>query len=276
MLILDGAWGTELQARGLAPGELPDSWNLTHPDKVADVARAYAEAGSDIILTNTFRSNRIALGRERFDVFELNRAGLAISRLAGPRVFASIGPSGKLRGDVSEEELIACFAEQAEALSGADALVIETMSDLQEAAIAVRAAKRTGLPVVASMVFDTGRNKDRTMMGDTPEKCAETLAGAGADIIGANCGHGVELYVRICERLRAATELPLWIKPNAGMPELEDGRPVYRTTPEEFAGFLPVLLSSGAAYVGGCCGTTPEFISALVKSRAEMQQCASS
>ena len=114
------------------------------------------------------------------------------------------------------------------------------------------------------------------MMGDTPERCAEALAEAGADIIGANCGVGIDAYVEICKRLRAATDRPLWIKPNAGMPELEDGRPVYRTTAEEFAKFLPALASAGAAYVGGCCGTTPAFIRALVRVRAETEQCASS
>jgi methionine synthase I (cobalamin-dependent) len=270
MLITDGAWGTQLQARGLAIGELPDAWNLAWPDRVAEVAREYAAAGSDIILTNTFRANRISLaGHGLSDQVEaINRAGVEISRSAGaPRVFASIGPSGKLRGDVSEPELYDAFAEQAAALTAADGLVVETMADLEEAVIAVRAAKTTGLLVVACMVFDTGRQKDRTMMGDTPESAASALAENGADVIGANCGLGVEGYVRIAERLRAAADRPIWIKPNAGLPELVDGSPVYRTAPEEFASFLPALAAAGAAYAGGCCGTTPAFIRALVKAR---------
>jgi methionine synthase I (cobalamin-dependent) len=277
MRITDGAWGTQLQARGLALGELPDAWNLSHPERVAEVARAYAEAGSDVILTNTFRANRISLAAHGLAdrLAEINRAGVDISRSGGaPQVFASIGPSGKLRGDISGQELYEAFAEQAAALTAADALVVETMSDLEEAVIAVKAAKTAGLPVVACMVYDTGRNKDRTMMGDTPERAASILAEAGADIIGANCGLGIEAYVRICERLRAATDRPVWIKPNAGLPELVDGRPVYRTAPEEFAAFLPALAAAGAAYLGGCCGTTPEFIRALGKARG-MQQNAS-
>jgi 5-methyltetrahydrofolate--homocysteine methyltransferase len=164
-----------------SPGEAPDLWNLTHPKEVAAVARAYVEAGSEIILTNTFGANRIRLtesgGADRLK--EINLAGVALSRkAAGKRalVFASIGPSGKLltNGDVTEEELRAAFTEQAEALvlGGADGLVLETMQDLEEAKLAVAAAKATGLPVVASMVFDSGKDKDRTMMGTTPEQAA--------------------------------------------------------------------------------------------------------
>jgi methionine synthase I (cobalamin-dependent) len=184
-----------------------------------------------------------------------------------------MGPSGKMRGDVSEDELLAAFSEQAAALVEADGIVIETMSDVEEAVIAVRAAQRAGLPVVACMVFDTGRNKDRTMMGQTPEQAAAALTAAGADVIGANCGAGMEAYVRVCERLRAAVGSPVWIKPNAGLPELVDGQPVYRTTPEEFAARLPALERAGAGYVGGCCGATPEFIRALVEARSRGFAC---
>jgi len=271
VILTDGAWGTELQALGLGPDELPDLWNLAHPERVEQVARAYVEAGSEIILTNTFRANRLAAGGRILppELAEVNRAGVEISRRAAAgraRVFASIGPSGKLllEGAVTEDELRAAFSEQAEALgaSGADGLVIETMSDLTEAAIAVAAAKTTGLVVVACMVFDSGKNRDRTMMGVTPEQAAEALAAAGADVIGANCGNGIAGYVPICARLRAATGLPVWIKPNAGLPELEGGRVVYRTSPEEFARHVPELVGAGADYIGGCCGTNPEFIRA--------------
>jgi 5-methyltetrahydrofolate--homocysteine methyltransferase len=271
-VITDGAWGTQLQALGLLAGELPDGWNLSHPELVEDVARAYVEAGSRVILTNTFRSNRITLaGRGLADkAAEINKAGVEISRrAAGDRtyVFASMGPSGKLlvTGEVTADQLCAAFAEQAAALAdaGADAIVVETMSDLAEARLAVEAARGAGLPVVACMVFDTGKNRDRTMMGNTPEQAAEELSSAGADVIGANCGQGIANYVSICRRLRAATERPVWIKPNAGLPELIEGQPIYRTSPDEFAGHIPALLEAGASFIGGCCGTTPEFIRAV-------------
>lgn len=271
-VVTDGAWGTELQKLGLPPGEHPDLWNLTHPASVREVASRYVEAGSAVILTNTFRSNRIALaahGRSG-DARALNAAGVRISldaALGRARVFASIGPSGKMlmSEEVTEEELSEAFAEQSEALAGAgaDALLIETMSDLAEARIAAAAARTTGLPVIVSMVFDSGKEKDRTMMGSTPEQVAAALAEAGADAIGANCGLGIEGYIPVCARLRKATSLPLWIKPNAGLPEMTDGRITYRTTPEEFGAASRGLRASGADFIGGCCGTTPDFIRAV-------------
>ncbi len=274
-VITDGAWGTQLQALGLPPGECPDGWNLTHPDLVTEVARRYVNAGSRVILTNTFRSNRIALiGHGLADrVVDLNASGVRLSRAAAgtnAMVFASIGPSGKMlmSGDVTEEDLTTAFTEQAAALAsaGPDALVVETMSDLGEALLAVAAARSTGLPVVASMVFDSGKEKDRTMMGSTPEQVAEALAEAGADVIGANCGLGMEGYIPIARRLRAATSLPVWIKPNAGLPELVNGEIVYRTTADEFATLAGGLRQAGVAFVGGCCGTSPEFVSALIRT----------
>jgi len=272
-LITDGAWGTELQARGLEAGECPDVWNLTRPDAVRAVAEAYAAAGSQIILTNTFRANRIALvGYGLAEQVEaINHAGVELSRQGAAgraKVFASIGPSGKMlaAGEVTEDALRSDFLEQAHALAGAgaDALVVETMSDLNEAVIAVEAARTTGLPVVACMVYDSGRRKDRTMMGTTPEQAAAGLVAAGAGIIGANCGCGIEGYIAIAARLRAATDRPIWIKPNAGLPEIVDGRVTYRMTPEQFAAHACKM--EGVAYLGGCCGTTPEFIRALVAS----------
>jgi len=276
-IITDGAWGTELQARGLGPGQCPDAWNLEHPDRVEAVARAYVEAGSQVILTNTFRANRLALARHGLaeKTVEINRAGAEISRRAAGTacVFASIGPSGRMlmTGETTEEELAEVFAEQARALAegGADGIVVETMSDLTEARIAVRAARATGLPVVASMVFDSGRNRDRTMMGVTAEQAARGLSEAGADVVGANCGQGVAGYVEICRRLRAATDRPVWIKANAGMPELVGGVPVYRTTPEEYAAWVPALVEAGASFIGGCCGTNPEFIRAIRRMLAK-------
>jgi 5-methyltetrahydrofolate--homocysteine methyltransferase len=269
-VITDGAWGTQLQARGLAPGEVPDLWNLTHPKEVADVARAYVEAGSQIILTNTFGANRIRLSESDCAdrLLDINRAGVAHSREAAGKdalVFASIGPSGKLlmNGDVTEDELLAAFTEQAEALAsgGPDGLVLETMQDLAEAKLAIAAARITGLPVVASMVFDSGKDKDRTMMGTTPEQAAAGLIAAGADVIGANCGQGIAGFVTICARLKAAAEgHPVWIKANAGLPQMRDEKAVYEMTAVQFAGYVPAVLAAGASFIGGCCGTSPEFI----------------
>ena len=273
-VITDGAWGTQLQSRGLPIGTCPDEWNLLQPEQVEEVPRAYVEAGSQIVLTNTFRANRVALTdyglAEKAEA--INRAGAEIShRAAGGRahVFGSMGPSGKMlmMGEVSEDELLSAFADQARALAdgGAHALVFETMGDLAETKLAVEAAKSTGLPVVASMCFDSGADVDRTLMGTTPEQAAEELTAAGVDVVGANCGQGIASYVDICRRLRSATDRPIWIKANAGIPEMVDDQPVYRTTPEEFASHGPALVEAGADFLGGCCGTGPEFITALIK-----------
>lgn len=274
-IITDGAWGTQLQARGLGIGDFPDLWNLTHADRVGEVAQAYVAAGSQVILTNTFGANRIRLQENSVadKLVEINGNGVRISRQAAgtqAKVFASIGPTGKIlmNGDVTPEELQTAFADQAQALAraGADALVVETMSDLEEAKVAVAAARATGLPVVACMVFDSGKDKDRTMMGTNPEQAAQALTAAGADVIGANCGQGVAGFVSICRRLKAATDRPIWIKANAGLPTMVDGQTRYHTTPEEFAAFVPELVKAGASFIGGCCGTRPEFIAA-VKSK---------
>ncbi len=274
-VVTDGAWGTQLQNRGLPTGACPDQWNLLYPERVEQVARAYVEAGSQVILTNTFGANRFTLQRHGLadHVVEINRAGVEISRLAAEghaRVFASIGPTGVMlmMGQVKPEELQAAFALQVQAMAdaGADGLVIETMSDPQEAGLAVAAAKQTGLPVVACMVFDSGRDKDRTMMGTTPEQAAEALLAAGADCIGSNCGQGIAGFVPICRRLRQASGCPVWIKANAGLPEMVDGQTVYRQTPDEFASYLPQLLEAGAAFIGGCCGTSPDFIRAVCRA----------
>jgi len=264
-----------LQARGLQPGTMPDTWNLTYPERVEQVARSYAEAGSQVILTNTFRANAIAMkGVQEADLDTINRAGVAISRRAAGQalVFASIGPTGKmlLSGEISREEAAAAFAAQSRSLAaaGADALLVETMSDIEEARLAVDAARRTGLPVIVSFAFDSGKNKDRTMMGATPEAVALAMAEAGADAVGANCGVGVEQVVTICQRLRAASDLPVWIKPNAGLPTLQGTAIRYATSAEFFASHFAVLREAGAAFLGGCCGSTPDFIRALVRARS--------
>ena len=169
-------------------------------------------------------------------------------------------------GEVSPEELRDVFAEQAVALAGggaADAIVIETMGDLAEAVLAVEAARSTGLPVAACMCFDSGADLDRTMMGVTPEQAAEGLSQAGADVIGANCGQGIEGYIAIGRRLVAAGDRPVWIKANAGVPKLVGSEVVYEITPEEFAAKAAEAVDAGVSFIGGCCGTSPEFITAL-------------
>lgn len=273
-VVTDGAWGTQLQSRGLSTGDCPDEWNLSHPDWVEEVPRLYVEAGSQIVLTNTFRANRLTLADYGLaDQAEaINRAGGEISLRAADgraRVFGSLGPSGKMlfSGQVTEDELRSAFTEQSAALasSGIDGLVIETMSDLAEAKLALEAAKTTGLPVVACAVFDTGKEMDRTMMGDTVEQVVEELTAGGADVIGANCGQGIESYIAVCRRMHAATDRPIWIKANAGVPEIVDGEVVYRTTAEGFGAQGPALVEAGASFLGGCCGTGPEFIAALQK-----------
>jgi len=273
-VVTDGAWGTQLQARELPLGSCPDLWNLQEPERVEEVARAYVEAGSQVILTNTFGANRFMLQRHGAvdDAAAINRAGVEISRRAAggrAKVFAAMGPSGVvlLMGQVPPAEVEAAFAEQAAALAqaGADGLVIESMSDPAEAKLAVAAARRTGLPVVACMVFDCGKQLDRTMMGSTPEQCAEILLEAGADVVGSNCGQGIAGFVPICRRLAAASGRPVWIKANAGLPQVRDGQTVYDQTPEQFADYVPALIEAGAGMLGGCCGTTPDFIRAVTQ-----------
>ncbi len=275
LVLLDGAWGTELQKRGLPIGACPDAWNLEKPELVEAVARSYVEAGSQVILSNTFGANRWVLAGHGLEkrVAEINKRGVEASvRAAKGRalVFASLGPSGKLLADeeVTEEELEEGFAEQAKAMAeaGADGICVETMSDVNEALAAVRAAKSTGLMVSACMVYDSGAQKNRTMMGVSPAKQVEILGAAGADILGANCGLGIELYVNVGRELRATTQKPVWIKANAGLPEMVNGRTVYRMSPETFAGFLPAMKEAGVSLIGGCCGTSPEFIRALAKA----------
>ena len=274
-VLTDGSWGTQLFKRGLPGGKPPDSWNLTNPEQVEEVARQYVEAGSRIILTNTFGANRYVLGKFGLadKVIEINAKGVEISKKAAGTtayVFASMGPSGKMliTKDVSQDDLQQAFEEQAQAIvkAGADAIVVETMMDLSEARIAATAAKQTGLPVIACLVFDSGKQKDRTMMGNTPEQAVEVLSKIGVDGIGANCGQGIEGFIPICKRMRAATDLPLWMKPNAGLPETIQGQVVYKTTAQDFVRFVPELVQAGANFIGGCCGTDQEFIREIGKT----------
>jgi methionine synthase I (cobalamin-dependent) len=170
-------------------------------------------------------------------------------------------------GETTEEALRATFAEQITALAqaGADAILLETFADLDETRAAIAAAKATGLPVIASLVFDSGAQGDRTMMGTTPEEAVTELTKAGVDVIGANCGRGIDGYIPICKRLRAATTLPVWIKANAGLPEIVAGQTVYPAVPEFFADKALEVIAAGATFIGGCCGTSPAFIAAISK-----------
>jgi len=270
--LCDGAWGTEFQRLGAQLGECMDEWNLTKPELVRQVAESYVQAGSSVILTNTFRANPISLAQYGLDgqCAAINRAGVKASRQAAGNsalVFASIGPSGKmlLTKEVSREQLRDAFSRQANALAteGPDAILIETMIDAEEARIAAAAALETQLPVVVSFVFDSGKLKDRTMMGSTPEQVSAALASEGVHAIGANCGVGIQEFIPVCKRLADASSLPIWIKPNAGIPKMIAGVPTYEITPGEFAHSAQELVEAGATFVGGCCGTTPAFIRAM-------------
>jgi len=271
VLVSDGAWGTFLHQKGLQPGECPEEWNLTHPDEVFDIARSYIEAGADMIETNSFggtifKVEKYGLGDK---VFELNKAAAQISRkAAGNRfVIGSVGPTGKilLMGDVTEDELYEAFKEQVLGLEagGVDAIMIETMTDLDEARLAIRAAKEnTKCEVFCTMTFDkTIQGEFRTMMGVSPTEMVETLVAAGADLIGANCGNGIADMIGIVEEIRKAdAEIPVLVHANAGMPHYHDGQTVFPESPDEMAVLVPMIIAAGANIVGGCCGTTPGHI----------------
>jgi 5-methyltetrahydrofolate--homocysteine methyltransferase len=275
ILLSDGAWGTFLQAKGLKPGECPELWNINHRAEVLNIAESYLQAGCDIIGTNSFGGSRFKLSQYSLGerVSEINIAAAAISREAAgneKHVAGSIGPTGKMTitGEVTEEELLVAFSEQATALEkgGADIIIIETMSAVDEAAIAVKAAReKTKCTIIVTMTFSkTPRGEYRTMMGVSPELMVSSMKEAGADIIGSNCGNGIENMIGIVKAIRVAdTTIPVMIQANAGVPELMYGRTVFRESPEMMASFVPELVEAGASIIGGCCGTTPEHIKAI-------------
>jgi methionine synthase I (cobalamin-dependent) len=350
-LCTDGAWGTEMQKLGARPGELADVWNLEQPDKVLSVAKSYVEAGSQVILTNTFSSSRILLGIHGMAdrAFALSKAGAELSKRAAQGkayVFASIGPCGKMvmMGEADPDEVRAAAAEQARAFEegGADAIVIETQSDLVEAQAALQGClEACALPVGVSFTFDAGASNDRTMMGVRIPEVYDLAVKGGASFVGANCGAGIETFVGIAKAFQAcegglasrsnaaggsggggvpsggpggaaadrrsggggpgdggsaskgggfggaaadprpvgggpasaggslSAALPIWIKGNAGRPQVDSaGNVRYTAGPEVFAAAVPPLLAAGAKFIGGCCGSTPEHVRAMSKALA--------
>ncbi|MDR1779950.1 MAG: homocysteine S-methyltransferase family protein [Tannerella sp.] len=276
-LVSDGAWGTFLFAKGLKAGDCPDEWSLTHPDDVFDVAASYIDAGADMIETNSFGASSLKL--KHFGLAdkaaEINEAAARISRrAAGDKfVIASIGPTGEMlmMGNVSEEEMYESFKEQAIALEkgGADAACIETMSDAEEATLAIRAVKEnTGLEVIATFTFErTPMDEYRTMMGLSPTEAAQAALDSGADIIGTNCGNGVANMTQIVKEIHQAfPDAFILVHANAGLPVTDsDGKQTFPETPEIMASHIPALVEAGANIIGGCCGTTPEHIRAIRK-----------
>ena len=286
-LLGDGAMGTQLQQAGLEPGGCGEAWNVEHPDRVLAIQKRYVEAGSDCLITNTFGGSRIMLERHAkdADVAAINKAGALIAREAfGEKegyVLGDIGPFGGLLepyGEVAEKSVREAFAEQARALvdGGADAIIIETQTSLEELGIGLEAAREAGAPcVIGSMAYDVTFDGEeiRTMMGIGPEDAAEFMAENGADVIALNCGSGIDVSwaARAVERYRRITDLPTMAQPNAGLPELVDMEVVYRQTPEEMTGELSALLAAGANIVGGCCGSSPDHLLLFRKLLDETQ-----
>ncbi|WP_136523621.1 bifunctional homocysteine S-methyltransferase/methylenetetrahydrofolate reductase [Geomonas ferrireducens] len=265
VLVGDGAIGTMLYAKGVAPEANFEHLNLVRPELVLELHREYLDAGAQVIETNTFGANcaklsAIGLGAK---VAEINRKGaqLAKSAAAGRDVFVagSIGPLGRGKAELSAERIAECFRVQSAALAegGVDLLILETFSELDELLTALAAAKETGLPVVANLAFGEG---GRLPGGTRAEDAAQRLAAAGADLVGANCGAGPLELLATVKRIAAACSLPIAAYPNSGFPEYLEGRYIYRTTPEYFADRAEELVEAGASLVGGCCGTTPEHI----------------
>ncbi|MCD6380133.1 homocysteine S-methyltransferase family protein [bacterium] len=277
ILLFDGAMGTMLIDAGLGENEIPESWVFSRGKDLLDIHVKYIEAGADIIQTNTFGANGIKLSLSRYgamlDPEETNRKAAAIAREAPERfkdrrvlVAGDIGPTGQFFspvGSLREDEARDAFRQQARALDqgGVDLFLIETMSDLREAVEALRGVKEVSdKPVVVELTFDKKPRGHFTLMGNTPREAAEILGREGADMIGANCTLGSSPMIGLARELRAQTDIPLLFQPNAGQPVLTEGKTHYTQSPEDFAGDIEKIVREGADAVGGCCGTTPEFI----------------
>lgn len=266
-VLFDGAMGTMLQRAGLAGGVLPETYNFTHPDLVADIHRQYLEAGSDIISTNTFSSSRLKLAPLGLTPMQVMRQAAALARKAGAGIVAAdIGPSGLLMapmGSLTFEDAYQLFAEQAQAAqeAGADLVLLETFSDVYEAKAALLAVKEnTDLPAAVTLTF---QQNGRTVMGTSPAEAVSVLEGLGADILGVNCSLGPEELLPIVLEFLRSARVPVLVQPNAGLPRMESGQVVYPADPGAFAQALVPMIQAGAALAGGCCGTSPAFIHAL-------------
>jgi 5-methyltetrahydrofolate--homocysteine methyltransferase len=277
ILVADGATGTQLQQAGLKPGASPELWNLENPDAVRALHRSYIEAGANVVLTNTFGGTRYRLAKHGLDgqVKEINAAAARLAREAAGEavfVFGDIGPTGELLikpvGKISYEEAVTAFAEQAEGLlAGAvDAILIETMSDVNEAKAAVEGVRKVSadIPVLVTFSFDT---HGRTMMGTKPEKAAKDIWALGVTAVGANCGRTLTETLAAIEQMRAAVpEAVLMAKPNAGLPQASGGDLVYDVTPEIMAEYAHKFAAQKVKIFGGCCGSAPEHIRAIAEA----------
>ena len=263
-LIFDGAMGTMLQSAGLEAGGLPEVYNIEHPDIVLGIHKKYVEAGADVITTNTFQANALKLKGCGYSVSEIINAGVGLAKKSGSKYVAlDIGPLGQLlepMGTLSFEEAYELFKEQliAGEQAGADLVLFETMSDLLEVKAAVMAAREnTNLPVFVTMTF---QDDGRTFVGCDPVSAAVTLSGLRVDALGVNCSLGPEQLMPVIDKLLEYSRVPVMVQPNAGLPAIRNGETVYDITPDEFAAFMKVIAQKGAVILGGCCGTTPEFI----------------
>lgn len=284
-LLGDGAMGTQLMLSGLEQGSCGELWNLTHPERVLAIQRRYVEAGSDCLITNTFGGSRIMLTRHGHadQGIELNQAAVRIAREAfGHRngyVIGDIGPFGGLLepfGEFTEAQVRAAFEEQAAALvsAGADAVIVETQTSLEELGLGIAAAQAAGAScIIGSMAYDVTLDGStfRTMMGVDPERAAEFMQERGAHIVALNCGTRMDMQraLTAVERYKAVTTLPVMVQPNAGQPRLVNLKVVYDETPEQMVEGLTSLLDAGANIVGACCGSTPDHIRAFRKTMDE-------
>ncbi len=283
LVLYDGAMGTMLFSAGLADGEPPERWNWERPETVNAVYRAYYEAGSDVVQTNTFGGTPIKLAEadlaeKTYDANYLAAKALKAICPAGRYAAGDIGPIGKFMqpmGEYTREEFDAAFEAQVRGLvdGGVDLISIETMYSLQEALSALRAAKTIAkLPVVAGMTFDRNPRGFFTLMGETVPDCMKALEDNGADIVGSNCTHGSQGFIELARIIRDSTDLPVIIQPNRGKPALENQVMVYRQTAAEFVADVKVIASYGVNVIGGCCGTTPEFIAGVREALRDRRQ----
>ena len=278
VLVADGAMGTMLMERGLAVGQPPESFNLKRGEVLERIAEDYLDAGADIIQTNTFGASRLKLSQYGLDerVVETNRnAVLVVKKVVAGKAYVSgsCGPTGKMLkpyGDIEPKTMVDVFKEQAGVLidAGVDVICVETMTDLLEATYAIKGVRRvsTSIPVLATMTFDPTPRGFRTVMGVSIEEAAKGLEIAGADVVGSNCGNGIENMVLIAKEFKEYTRLPVMIQSNAGKPVLQADKVVYPETPEFMAEKARELIAIGVSIIGGCCGTTPAHIRALRKT----------